>query len=234
VVYAKPPFSGPEAVLAYLSRYTHRVAISNRRLLAFNNAGVTFRYKDYRSDGGQRPRVMTISTGEFIRRFLLHVLPRGFHRIRHYGLLASSARKDSLARARELLAVAPPPADELPRRAARYLLALSLLRRADGCRRNLRPLVSASGAASRVTRSRGVSSMSLYGLPRACAAATVLRRSADLAPVLTRDAPTLVARHHCRAQNQHTADRHQNEAGWRICRGDHRAASCIGQDPQSP
>jgi hypothetical protein len=111
-VYAKPPFAGPEAVLAYLSRYTHRVAISNRRLLAFDAAGVTFRYKDYRRDGGQRQRVMTLATDEFIRRFLLHVLPRGFHRIRHYGLLASSARKASLARARELLAVSPPPDDD--------------------------------------------------------------------------------------------------------------------------
>jgi hypothetical protein len=98
-------------VLAYLSRYTHRVAISNRRLLAFDATGVTFRYKDYRHDGGQRQHVMTLATDEFIRRFLLHVLPRGFHRIRHYGLLAASARKDSLARARELLAVAPPPDD---------------------------------------------------------------------------------------------------------------------------
>jgi hypothetical protein len=112
-VYAKPPFAGPQAVLAYLSRYTHRVAISNRRLIAFDEAGVTFRYKDYRRDGGQRPRVMTLVTDEFIRRLLLHVLPRGFHRIRHYGLLAASARKASLARARELLAVARPPADEV-------------------------------------------------------------------------------------------------------------------------
>jgi hypothetical protein len=113
-VYAKPPFAGPEAVLAYLSRYTHRVAISNRRLVAFDDAGVTFRYKDYRRDGGQRQRVMTLATDEFIRRFLLHVLPRGFHRIRHYGLLASSARKASLARARELLAVSPPPDGDVP------------------------------------------------------------------------------------------------------------------------
>ena len=113
-VYAKPPFAGPEAVLAYLSRYTHRVAISNRRLLAFDDAGVTFRYKDYRRDGGQQPRVMTLATNEFIRRFLLHALPRGFHRIRHYGLLAASTRKVGLAHARELLAVAPPPADEAP------------------------------------------------------------------------------------------------------------------------
>jgi hypothetical protein len=113
-VYAMPPFAGPEAVLAYLSRYTHRVAISNRRLVAFDDAGVTFRYKDYRRDGGQRQRVMTLATDEFIRRFLLHVLPRGFHRIRHYGLLASSARKASLARARELLAVSPPPDGDVP------------------------------------------------------------------------------------------------------------------------
>jgi hypothetical protein len=113
VVYAKPPFAGPQAVLAYLSRYTHRVAISNRRIMAFDDAGVTFRYKDYRRDGSDRLRVMTLAVDEFIRRFLLHVLPRGFHRIRHYGLLASSARKDSLARARQLLAVAPPPDDDI-------------------------------------------------------------------------------------------------------------------------
>jgi hypothetical protein len=109
VVYAKPPFSGPDAVLAYLSRYTHRVAISNRRLMAFDEAGVTFRYKDYRRDGPERQRVMTLAPHEFIRRFLLHVLPRGFHRIRHYGLLARSARQANIARARELLAVLPPP-----------------------------------------------------------------------------------------------------------------------------
>jgi Putative transposase len=114
VVYAKPPFAGPEAVLAYLSRYTHRVAISNSRLLSFNEAGVTFRYKDYRRDGADRQRVMTLGTDEFIRRFLLHLLPRGFHRIRHYGLLSTSARTANLARARELLAVAPPPDDDPP------------------------------------------------------------------------------------------------------------------------
>jgi hypothetical protein len=82
-VYAKPPFSGPEAVLAYLSRYTHRVAISNHRLIALDKAGVAFRYKDYRRDGADRQRTMTLSPDEFIRRFLLHVLPKGFHRIRH-------------------------------------------------------------------------------------------------------------------------------------------------------
>ena len=108
-VYAKAPFAGPEAVLAYLSRYTHRVAIANRRLIAFDKAGVTFRYKDYRRSGLERQQVMTLDTDEFIRRFLLHVLPRGFHRIRHYGLLASATRKANIARARELLAVSPPP-----------------------------------------------------------------------------------------------------------------------------
>jgi len=112
VVYAKPPFAGPQAVLAYLSRYTHRVAISNRRLIAFDEASVTFRYKNYKRDGLERQRVMTIATDEFIRRFLIHVLPRGFHRIRHYGLLAGSARKSCLARARELLEVAPKPAND--------------------------------------------------------------------------------------------------------------------------
>jgi hypothetical protein len=114
VVYAKPPFAGPEAVLAYLSRYTHRVAISNRRLIAFEEAGVTFRYKDYRRDGADRQRVMTLATDEFIRRFLLHVLPRGFHRIRHYGLLAGGSRKDCLALARQLLAAAPPVTNDPP------------------------------------------------------------------------------------------------------------------------
>lgn len=113
-VYAKPPFAGPASVLAYLSRYTHRVAISNRRLLGFDETGVTFRYKDYRRDDGQRQRVMTLATDEFIRQFLLHVLPRGFHRIRHYGLLAASSRKASLARARELLATAAPTVEETP------------------------------------------------------------------------------------------------------------------------
>ena len=112
VVYAKPPFAGPQAVLAYLSRYTHRVAISNRRLLVFDETAVTFRYKDYRRDDPERQQVMTFATDEFIRRFLLHVLPRGFHRIRHYGLLAGSARRASLAQARRLLDVAPPGDDE--------------------------------------------------------------------------------------------------------------------------
>jgi hypothetical protein len=113
MVYAKPPFAGPEAVLAYLSRYTHRVAISNSRLLRFDETGVTFRYKDYRRGGADRQQVMTLTADEFIRRFLLHALPKGFHRIRHYGLLASGTRKESLERARRLLAVAPPAADNV-------------------------------------------------------------------------------------------------------------------------
>ncbi|OAJ54647.1 transposase [Paraburkholderia ginsengiterrae] len=105
VVYAKRPFAGPEAVLAYLSRYTHRVAISSQRLLAFDERGVTFRWKDYRAKGRTRSRTMTLEAGEFMRRFLLHVLPVGFHRIRHYGLLANPVRRASLAKVRELLHV---------------------------------------------------------------------------------------------------------------------------------
>ena len=123
VVYAKRPFAGPAAVLAYLSRYTHRVAISNSRLLAFDERGVTFRYKDYRSKGKTRYKAMTLSADEFIRRFLLHVLPSGFHRIRHYGLLANAGRREHLAQARELLQVplavtAPRRSKPRPRRAS--------------------------------------------------------------------------------------------------------------------
>ena len=105
VVYAKRPFGGPQAVLAYLSRYTHRVAIANSRLIACDRAGVTFRWKDYRAEGRERQKVMTLATAEFIRRFLIHVLPSGFHRIRHYGLLASGTRADNIAGARRLLDV---------------------------------------------------------------------------------------------------------------------------------
>jgi hypothetical protein len=111
VVYAKRPFGGPDQVLAYLSRYTHRVAISNSRLIALNETGVTFRWKDHRAKDRNKTKAMTISTHEFIRRFLIHVLPTGFHRIRHYGLFASTTRAKNIARARELLAVPKPPSD---------------------------------------------------------------------------------------------------------------------------
>ena len=103
VTYAKRPFGGPEPVLAYLSRYTHRIAISNRRLVAWDDTGVTFKWKDYRLDGPDRYKTMTLAVGEFIRRFLMHVLPKRFHRIRHYGLFANGARAENIARARELL-----------------------------------------------------------------------------------------------------------------------------------
>src|ERR1019366_654514 len=109
VVYSKRPFGGPEAVLAYLSRYTHRVAISNSRLLASNGAGVAFKYKDYRVEGRARQKVMRLAADEFIRRFLIHFLPTGFHRIRHYGLFASGVRAHNVVRARELLGAAIPP-----------------------------------------------------------------------------------------------------------------------------
>ena len=107
VVYAKRPFAGPEAVLAYLARYTHRVAISNSRLIAADDHGVTFRWKDYRAKGRTRHKTMTLAPAEFLRRFLLHVLPRGFHRIRHVGLFANARRKDNLARLRALLQATP-------------------------------------------------------------------------------------------------------------------------------
>ena len=119
VVYAKRPFGGPEAVLAYLARYTHRVAIANSRLVAMDRRGVTFRWKDHRarSSGKAWRKTMTLTAPEFIRRFLLHVLPDGFHRIRHYGLLASSRRAETIARIRQIIAAATPAATEADREA---------------------------------------------------------------------------------------------------------------------
>jgi hypothetical protein len=108
VVYSKRPFGGPEAVLAYLSRYTHRVAIANSRLIAFNDEGVTFKWKDYRANERDRAKVMTLAGDEFIRRFLIHVLPDGFHRIRHYGLFANGGRAENIARVRQWLHVLAP------------------------------------------------------------------------------------------------------------------------------
>ena len=109
-VHAKRPFAGPEQVLAYLARHTHRVAISNSRLIGADESGVTFKYKDYRIDGPGRYTTMTVHPHEFIRRFLIHVLPKGLHRIRHYGLLANGRTKaDTIARARELIKLATPP-----------------------------------------------------------------------------------------------------------------------------
>ncbi|WP_405111058.1 IS91 family transposase [Phaeobacter sp. BS52] len=108
VVYAKPPFGGPEQVLAYLSRYTHRVAISNQRLVSADANTVAFRWKDYRIKSGDRQKVMRLTTDEFIRRFLMHVLPDGFHRIRHYGLLASARRKINIIKVRVLIGASAP------------------------------------------------------------------------------------------------------------------------------
>jgi hypothetical protein len=120
IVYAKPPFGGPEAVLAYLSRYTHRVAISNSRLISADAETVVFHWKDYRTKSVDRQKVMRLATDEFIRRFLIHVLPERFHRIRHYGLLASSTRMSNIAKARSLLGAEitkpddPPTAEVIP------------------------------------------------------------------------------------------------------------------------
>src|SRR5512134_418538 len=113
-VYSKRPFAGPAAVLAYLARYTHRVAIANSRLIALDDEGVTFNWKDYRADGRARLKTMTLATPEFIRRFLRHVLPPGFHRIRHYGLFANGQRRNAIARARQLLDVATAEAAATP------------------------------------------------------------------------------------------------------------------------
>jgi hypothetical protein len=117
VVYAKRPFGGPNAVLAYLSRYTHRIAIANSRLVAFDGERVTFKWKDYRAKLDARYKLMTLDVDEFIRRFLIHVLRDGFHRIRHYGLLANANRADNIVLARRLLGVpdpAPPSAQSDP------------------------------------------------------------------------------------------------------------------------
>ena len=148
VVYAKRPFGGPEAVLAYLSRYTHRVAIANSRLIAFDDAGVTFRWKDYRAKGRERQKVMTLASDEFIRRFLIHVLPSGFHRIRHYGLFANGGRAENIARARELLGV-PATAERAQRRrrqrrAADALASMPVLRRPHDHHRDLRARLHAA------------------------------------------------------------------------------------------
>ena len=139
IVYAKPPFSGPEAVLAYLSRYTHRVAISNHRLISFDKAEVTFRYKNYRQSGTERHRTMTLHADEFIRRFLLHVLPTGFHRIRHYGLLATGGRKLNI-RPSPRTPRGPDDGNSSTRRvrSTHSKATVPLLRRAHGRHRRLR------------------------------------------------------------------------------------------------
>ncbi len=174
MVYAKPPFAGPEAVLAYLSRYTHRVAISNSRLVRFDEAGVTFRYKDYRRSGADRQQVMTLAADEFIRRFLLHGLPKGFHRIRHYGLLASGTRKDHLERARQLLAVAPPAANDPPGRTAGSQTAMLILRWTHGHHRDLRPAISAPRTAGRGGLTRETGAVNRHSSTPTDSVATVL------------------------------------------------------------
>ena len=152
VVYAKRPFAGPAAVLAYLSRYTHRVAISNRRLLALDERGVTFRCKDYRATGKTRYKTMTLAADEFMRRFLLHVLPSGFHRIRHYGLLANAGRRGASRPGTRAAAGGRPGCGRSTVAAAsagRYHCAdvcLPALRCRDAHRRDLRPRAIDPGA----------------------------------------------------------------------------------------
>ncbi len=137
MVYAKRPFAGPQAVLAYLARYTHRVAISNSRLIALDEKAVSFKWKDYRIKGRDRMKTMTLDAGEFIRRFLLHVLPSGFHRIRHYGLLAGAVRADNIERARQLLAPSNTSAESAPADADGDAEPASSLRRCPCCGRRM-------------------------------------------------------------------------------------------------
>ena len=135
VVYAKPPFGGPEAVLAYLSRYTHRVAIANSRLVSADAGTVAFKWKDYRTKNGDRQSVMLLSTAEFTRRFLIHVLPDRFHRIRHYGLLASSQRKANFAKIRILIGAEIAKQDDLP---AAEIIPLTLREPCPNCDSQMR------------------------------------------------------------------------------------------------
>ena len=130
---AKRPFAGPQAVLAYLARYTHRVAISNSRLIALDDKGVTFNWKDYRVEGRDRFKTMTLAAHEFIRRFLLHGLPSGFHRIRHYGLIAGAVRADNIERARHLLAPSNVSPESAPDEAGSDAEPDSSLRRCPCC-----------------------------------------------------------------------------------------------------
>jgi putative transposase/transposase-like zinc-binding protein len=190
LVYAKPPFAGPEAVLACLARYTHRVAIANSRLIGLDHRGVTFRFKDYRRNRRARYRAMTLMPDEFIRRVLLHVLPKGFHRLRHYGLRATAACKTSIARARELIAT-PIPSRESQQSTTRLVRPASrrIISRCPCCgrpydhRRNLRArwLTPRPASARCRGRDRNVND----------------HRHRLVAPSARRDMP-LPATHHCR------------------------------------
>lgn len=133
VIYAKPPFGGPKAVLAYLSRYTHRVAISNSRLISADAKNVTFKWKDYRIKDGDHQKIMRLTTSEFIRRFLIHVLPDGFHRIRHYGFIASSSRKVNITRIRGQLNVKPDPVPKPDQSEKQELPPLTLRQPCPNC-----------------------------------------------------------------------------------------------------
>ena len=198
VVYAKRPFGGPQAVLAYLSRYTHRVAIANSRLIACDRTGVTFRWKDYRADGRDRQKLMTLSTGEFIRRFLIHVLPHGFHRIRHYGLLASGTRADNIARARELLAVSKLRGRAHRCRRRSQQAELSMLRRSHDHHRGLRARCNATASADSSTRPQsGSTPHDRVTIPQICSSRSLPldrpRQSALRYPAVVSNRPTI----HC-------------------------------------
>ena len=174
------PFGGPKEVLRYLARYTHRVAISNSRLIVLDDNGVTFKWKDYRIEGRERYKVMTLATNEFIRRFLIHVLPQGFHRIRYYGLLANTPRADNIARARELLAVpklptdAPTPPAPMPAN-TKTQASMPLLRRPHDHHRDLRARQLAQISSAADTRNQDRYLMTRAPKPRRRKATCLLR-----------------------------------------------------------
>jgi Putative transposase len=227
VVYARAPFAGPEAVLAYLSRYTHRVAISNRRLIAFDKGNVTFRYKAYRRSGPQRQQVMTLDVNEFMRRFLLHVLPRGFHRIRHYGLFASAARKANIARVRELLAVSQPPK---PIEALSPLISFHPVLVAAGACASSRPSSAGRGRAPRPAPPKQPGAPSRPGTARSfLVEATPLQRMNECAPYQSRGAtggPIFHAQAMIQRQSARISDRSSHA---RTHRGVESARALAGQ-----
>ena len=205
VVYAKPPFSGPEAVLAYLSRYTHRVAISNSRLISFDEAGVAFRYKDYRRSGGERYRVMTLHADEFVRRFLLHVLPTRFPP--HPPLWSARQHRPqaNVTRARELLGVTVAAEPATVGRACRSKLRMSLLRRTHDHHRHLPACLPSPRTAAHGSPSRDEGAMTRHGQPPPTVEAMLLQRSYHracrsrqtcIAASMTPRRPRFPARHH--------------------------------------
>ena len=211
VVYAKRPFAGPKAALAYLSRYTHRVAISNSRLIALDQAGVTFKWKDYRIKGRDRLRTMTLDAAEFIRRFLLHVLPNGFHRIRHYGLFAGTVRARNIERVRQLLAAPEASPERSPQRGGQRgrktfaLASMSGLRRPDDHRRNIRRRAFFALAVAEPDQDRHL--MTVAALPATQRLSVSLPATRRSGPPLSSHRPQTLSRRRAHARPSYARDR---------------------------